>query len=701
MKSRRRNTVPSLPVREIESITELWMLRILVPLAGHKVFVMRNGFSEDAVARSLGVGDWLDNDELDFDSAAVRTRLRELHVAAEARAARLALPPALQANMVRLAELVGLSEVDCRILEFAAVLHHDRVLDDCADTLGHLNTVKIVDALATVLGLDRRCVQSALGSQGVLARSGLLAIDPGSSGYLRSKLDLLSDSFADLILGGAADPLTLLRDTVSPSAAPRLTLDDYGHIDQSLALLRPYLQQALASGRAGVNIFVHGAPGTRKSEFARAMAAVLDCELFEVASEDSDGDPVLGERRLRAYRAAQSFFGQRNAMILFDEVEDVFNDGDRMFGRMSTAQKRKAWLNRTLEQNAVPTLWLSNSIDGIDPAFLRRFDMVIAMPVPPRAQRERIVRDACGDALEEAAIRRIASAPQLAPAVVSRAADIVRTIGARLDPAGAGRAVEFLIDQSLEAQGHAPLRHADAARLPAEYDAALLNADADMVALADGLGSSRSARLCLYGPPGTGKTAYGRWLAERLEMPLLLYTASDLISKWVGESEKNIAAAFRRAESENGVLLIDEVDSFLQDRTHARQSWEVTMVNEMLTRMEAYSGVFIASTNLMEGLDPAALRRFDLKVCFDFLTPAQSALLLDRYSLNLGLAPATAPDQARLRMLRNVTPGDFAAVARQHRFRPITSAAGFVQALAQECMLKAPISPGIGFLRQA
>jgi SpoVK/Ycf46/Vps4 family AAA+-type ATPase len=699
MKSRRRSASQCLPAKEIASITELWMLRILVPLSGHKVFVMRKGFSEDAVARCLGLGDWLDNDELDFDSAAVRTQLRELHAAAEAGAAQLDLPPGLRANMVRLSQLVGLSEVDCRILEFAALLHHDRVLDDCADTLGHLNTLKVVDALAAILALDRRCVQRALGAQGVLARSGLLAIDRGSSGYLRGKLDLLSDSFADLILGGEADPLTLLRDTVSPSAAPLLTLADYGHIDRSLALMRPYLEQALASGRAGVNIFLHGAPGTGKSELARAMAAELGCELFEVASEDSDGDPVLGERRLRAYRAAQSFFGQCNAMLLFDEVEDVFNDGDRSFGRMSTAQKRKAWLNRTLEQNAVPTLWLSNSIAGIDPAFLRRFDMVVEMPVPPRAQRERIVRAACGGVLEDAAIRRIASSPQLAPAVVSRAADVVRSIGSRLDPAGAGRAVEFLIDQSLEAQGHAPLRHGDAARLPAEYDAALLNADTDMLQLADGLDATRAARLCLYGPPGTGKTAYGRWLAERLGMPLLLYTASDLISKWVGESEKNIAAAFRRAESENGLLLIDEVDSFLQDRAHARQSWELTMVNEMLTRMETCSGVFIASTNLMSGLDPAALRRFDLKVCFDFLLPEQAALLLGRYLAGLGLAPATELELARLRALRNLTPGDFAAVVRQNRFRTIVSASAFVQALAQECALKTPVSPGIGFLR--
>jgi transitional endoplasmic reticulum ATPase len=119
----------------------------------------------------------------------------------------------------------------------------------------------------------------------------------------------------------------------------------------------------------------------------------------------------------------------------------------------------------------------------------------------------------------------------------------------------------------------------------------------------------------------------------------------------------------------------------------------------MLTRMEAYSGVFIASTNLMGGLDPAALRRFDLKVCFDFLLPEQAALLLARYAASLGLEPAMAPELGQLRSLRNLTPGDFAAVVRQNCFRPIKSAAAFVQALAQECMLKTPVSSSIGFLR--
>lgn len=694
----RRNKPAATPSNTIDDITQLWMLRILMPLHGHKTLIGRAGFSCDPVARAVGLGCWLDDEEREFDAAAVRLSLRDQHRAAEACKERLAVPPTLRANMARLTALVGLSATDARIVEFAAMIHQDRVLDDCADTLGLLNAAKTVEMLAPLLDLDPADVRTSLGPHGVLARSGLLSLDRSGTNYLRAKLDLLSNGFADSILASNADPLVLLRETICASAPPRLVLGDYAHIEDALVILRPYLAQATASAKTGVNFFLHGAPGTGKSELARAVAADLGAELFEVASEDADGDPVSGERRLRAYRAAQNFLCQRRAILLFDEVEDVFADGDHAFGRKSTAQRRKAWLNRTLEQNKVPTFWLSNSIKEIDPAFTRRFDMVIELPVPPRAQRERILRAACADLLDERAIRRIASAETLAPAVVDRVATVVRSIHGQLGPDRTTRAVEWLIDQSLEVQGHAPLRRGDASRLPATYDAALLNADADMAALAEGLKATRAGRLCLYGPPGTGKTAYGRRIAEHLGMPLLLVGASELMSKWVGESEKNIAAAFRRAEREKALLLIDEVDSFLQDRSHARQPWEITMVNEMLTRMEAYSGIFITSTNLMAGVDPAALRRFDLKVRFDYLLADQAAALLERTCANLGLASPGASDLARLRGMRSLTPGDFAAVVRQHRFRPLSSTAAFVLALLDECAFKEPRGTGIGFL---
>ena len=77
----------------------------------------------------------------------------------------------------------------------------------------------------------------------------------------------------------------------------------------------------------------------------------------------------------------------------------------------------------------------------------------------------------------------------------------------------------------------------------------------------------------------------------------------------MGVTEKNLARAFAAAGEEQAVLLLDEVDSFLQERRKATQSWEITAVNEMLTQMEHYRGLFIASTNLMDDLDAAALRR--------------------------------------------------------------------------------------------
>ncbi|WP_159628053.1 AAA family ATPase [Massilia puerhi] len=697
MTVRRRRSRPA--PQELAQACRLWVLRIMVPLGGHRDLIGPMCFSNDHLARALGLGDWIDDDEREFDTKLVKKRLRELHREAE-HAAECDVPAVLHANVARLAALVGMSDVECRILELATMLHHERILDDAAETLGNLSSPKIVDVLAVLLDLEPDTVREALGAGGVLARSGLLNIDRSISGSLRSKLDLLSNRFADSVVGLDADPISLLRDTVAPSAAARLTLGDFPHLAQELAILRPYLERSVSGSdtpRQGVNVFVYGAPGTGKSELARALAAQLGCELFEVASEDEDGDPVGGERRLRAYRAAQSFFDRRRALLLFDEVEDVFAD-DGMFGQRSTAQRRKAWINRTLEQNRVPTLWLSNSIEGIDPAFLRRFDMLVEVQVPPRSQRERILQAACGDLVDAPTLARMAQVETLAPAVVDRVASVVRTIRDQFDGRGAARAVAWLAGRTLEAQGHAGLDAGGAARLPPDYDPAILNADTDLAALLPGLQHARSGRLCLYGPPGTGKSAFGRWLAERLEMPLMLRSASELMSKYVGESEKAIALAFRQAEREGALLMIDEVDSFLRDRDGARASWEVTRVNEMLTRMEAFGGVFIASTNLIDDIDPAALRRFDLKLRFGYLRPEQAMLMLERQCATLGLAPPDVHAQARVRSLAQLTPGDFAALARRHRFALFTACAPLVTALEQECALKRGRQAAIGFL---
>lgn len=129
--------------------------------------------------------------------------------------------------------------------------------------------------------------------------------------------------------------------------------------------------------------------------------------------------------------------------------------------------------------------------------------------------------------------------------------------------------------------------------------------------------------MCLYGQSRTGKSAYAKYLAEKLGIKAILKKASDLMSPYVGETEINIAKAFKEAGDNKAMLIIDEADSFLQTRQNAQRSWEISQVNEMLTCMESYKYTFICTTNLVDILDEASLRRFTFKIKFDFLQKMQ------------------------------------------------------------------------------
>jgi len=694
------------------ALIRLWLLRIIVPLGGYHDFINVYGFSSDAVASYLGMGETVD-ENLDRDDAPlwsgkedadsvfkVRNALlvlRQLHRQAESDSVKPQLPACLGDNIRKLARLVGLNDTEQKILAFATLIHNERVLDDAADWLGQMSTVKVFAVLSGILDLPEVDIRAALTTTSALATSGLLSIERTGMSTLRSKLNLLSDQFADHILTVETEPIDLLRDTVMRSAPAILTADDYPHIRNHLDVLRPYLKEALRSNRRGVNVLIHGDPGTGKTQLARVLAEDAGSELFEVTSEDGAGDPIAGAQRLRAYRAGQSFFANRSAILLFDEAEDVFNDGEGAYGKRSTAQTRKAWVNRMLEENTVPTIWLSNSACCLDAAFIRRFDVVVELSVPPKKQRQRIITDLAGEMIDARSVSILAESEVLTPAIVARTAAVLSMVGGQLTRQPAEAALT-LINSTLEAQGYRSIRKADPARLPEAYDPAFIHADTDLIEVANGLADSGQGRLCLYGPPGTGKTAYGRWLAEKLGRPLLVRRASDLLGMYVGQSEKNIARAFSDAEQDGAVLLIDEVDSFLRDRQNAVRSWEVSEVNEMLTQMESFGGIFIASTNLMDGLDQASLRRFDLKVKFDYLLPAQSLALFARHCEQLALPESDSDIVARVLRLSKLTPGDFAAVMRQHRFRPIRQAHDLFAALELECQIKQGHSNPIGFV---
>lgn len=691
----------STPSNTLSPLLNLWILRVLVPLKGYRRWYASEGYCEfpERLADALGIPGLKGYDAPRSRRISVVRHLQRRHAQAEESPSRVRLPTALATNCARIAGLIGLDAVEQRILAFTVLLHLNALLQDATELLGEISSTHIHALLSTLLGHPEAAIRQAFSPAGLLMQSGLVKIDHASNYSLRMKLDLISQPFADRMTSRANDPLDLFRDSIIPVPAAELALADFSHVQALVDIVLPLLRGALSTGRCGVNVLLHGKPGTGKSQFARVLAATLDTHLFQVSSEDADGDPIEGEKRLRAYRAALGVVARSKVMLVFDEAEDVFSGGQGFFSPPSPAQKSKAWVNRTLESNPVPCLWLSNAIEDMDPAFIRRFDVVYELPIPPRHQRARVIETLCGDLVTPATIRRLADSEHLAPAIIARATMVARAIRNDLPAGEEQTVVTRLVDHTLIAQGHPPLPPADYLPLMDVYDPACAPADTDLVTLAAGIAGAPSARMCLYGPPGTGKTAFARWLAQHLDKPLLIRRVSDLIGAYVGESERNLASAFRQASQEGVIFLLDEVDSFLQDRRKARHSWEVTLVNEMLTQMEAFDGIFIAATNLMDTIDPAALRRFDLKLQFHYLQPEQAWRLLQHHAARLGLPTPEAVHMTALAHLTVLTPGDFATVARQARFRPLDDTSALIAALAAECAAK-PDAPrrAIGFI---
>lgn len=417
--------------------------------------------------------------------------------------------------------------------------------------------------------------------------------------------------------------------------------------------------------------------------------------MFNVVDRDEDGQVLAPKNRLASAVAGQFLAGRSKAIVCFDEVEGIFNDGSALFGKLSTAESQKVAFNTLLERNRAPMFWIANSIRGIDPAFARRFDLVIRLDAPPRKQRLHLLERKCGQQVPYEQLEKLARIDHITPALVARAADVVRRAGLE-DAKESGALLETVLDGVLQAQRHKPLSLALHKSDTGDFDPAFCNSTGDLVALAEALSRNPMARICLYGPPGTGKTAFGHWLAERIDRTHILRKMSDLQSPFLGVMERNLADAFEQAKRDDAVLQIDEVDSFLQDRRQAQRSWETSQVNEFLTQLESFNGVFIASTNLMDNLDPAALRRFDYKLRMDYLRPAQASAMFERQLAEFGL-PSNDRIAARLKT-KNLVPGDFAVIARRHKLVPFTDAGAVADALCAEAAMRGPAKRTIGFV---
>lgn len=451
--------------------------------------------------------------------------------------------------------------------------------------------------------------------------------------------------------------------------------------DLALALLRG----ALDGGARGINILIHGPPGTGKTELARTLAASLDEPLHAVGEADSDGDEPSRFDRVAALRLALRTLEKRGrALLLFDEMEDLLGNAQvEQDGRVRNRSGSKLFVNRLLEDNVVPVIWTSNCIADVDPAILRRFSLSIRMDFPGMAHSPAMLGRISGEeqvAVDPALAALAARAPEATSLfrVAARAAALAGDAGSASRFAGS-------ILGAMRGEAVEP-------RAPRTFDEALLTADTDLPALFASLaraGGPADFSLLLTGPPGTGKTEAVQALARRLGRPLHIKRASDLMSKWVGETEKAIATAFAEARRQGAMLFFDEVDSLLADRQGASQSWEVSQVNELLTWMEDHPLPFAAATNHAAKLDPASARRFVFKV---EMRPLDTARARRAFGHFFGREAPAMLDQ-----LGGLTPGDFAVVARQLRFTGVIDDAALVDRLRRERTARPAMPQPMGF----
>ena len=567
MKRRKTNPDKAQYVEEkLQDKFSLWILRIIFKLNGHKEFIDdRNYFHQEYIASFLGLKEYIDSMGDDkYSKKDILDILKTTYLEYEDQK-KFTTNKVLKRNINQLSKLIDLKKYEKKILEFTILLHQYEILDDAVGFLGRdLNTTQVYKTLSIILDIPLQKVRDAFSSESIFSKSSILTIDKRNTNDLKRKLDPISDNFFDNMLNSSEDITTMLKDTLSSCDTKNnsLTLKDYNHIQKDIDIVVPYLENAIIKKKIGVNILLYGVPGTGKTQLSKTLAKYLKTDLFEVSYTDTDDESIDGSKRLKAYKTAQAILSNKKVLLMYDEAEDIFQHG-------GSRQKDKAWINKMLETNIVPTIWITNNIYSIDDAIIRRFDLSIELPIPPKNKREKIVEKYSNNILQKDTISTIASCENIAPALVSSASKVVNV----LDTKKQDEIFTHIINNTLKAQGYKEIEKDKSQSLPNNYDPNFINCDTSLEELASGIKQHQNARVCLYGAAGTGKSAYGKYLAQELNKKVILKKVSDLQSKYVGECEKNIAAAFEEAKEEKAVLIFDEVDSFLQDRTKASASW--------------------------------------------------------------------------------------------------------------------------------
>ena len=388
------------------------------------------------------------------------------------------------------------------------------------------------------------------------------------------------------------------------------------------------LETAIPYGRGLVVLFT-GPPGTGKTLFARALSNHTGRPLLTVNTSR-----LLDEPNHAPELVEQMVFEARlhDALLFFDDCEQLFARGSSLF-----------YDNLHLLERYQGVILLALNADvRLDPALERRVTYHARFRLPGASDREAIWRAHLPADLPlhpEVDLQALAETYELAGGHIKNAVLVA------VNKALAGRQGDAVVEEAhLRAAAEAQLRHrlddfGDALRPNLSLEDVILDSDV-MEGILEILDACRHNRTVLHqwglgrrlatgrgvvalfdGPPGTGKTLTCEVLAAELGRPLQRIHMAQVVSKWVGETEKHIQHIFREARASNAILLFDEADALFGARVQQVQSAQDRYVNmetnQLLAEIERFDGVVLLTTNLETNMDPAFKRRIHFTVTFD------------------------------------------------------------------------------------
>lgn len=425
----------------------------------------------------------------------------------------------------------------------------------------------------------------------------------------------------------------------------------------------------------GISILLKGKPGTGKTELVKSIANKLGVPLFNLKHSRKKKNEKVPPRKMALY-LIQQLYANSNAIFLVDECEDLINTmpSFRFFRGRNDDENSKSFINEYLDENKCKFFFVANNTEEVDESTMRRFNYILTFNSISNEHRHLMIKSLFEKEsecfLNEEEVKALAFRSKLNIGHFGIALGTVKRLN--LDPSEKKNIFIDLVNNHSNEFAKAGI---NLKQINEKYSLDGLNCDHNLNEVTQKIikcqqrikesNSDTNLNVIFNGPPGTGKTEYAKYLASQLGLAFIYKQASDLKSKWVGETEKNIKSAFLEAQNTNSILFIDEIDAFLHPRDNASASWQISEVNEFLTCMENFKGIFICATNSTERMDSASLRRFLFKIKFDYLNSEGCVKFYKTFFQEFFDDELESALDFEIKTIKCLTPSDFNSVKRK------------------------------------